>query len=62
MALPDGALDAEARSRALSEMSAGGLDLLIVGGGITGVGAALDAASRGLDVGLVVARDFASGA
>jgi glycerol-3-phosphate dehydrogenase len=42
-------------------MAAGGLDLLVVGGGITGAGAALDAATRGLTVGLVEARDLASG-
>ncbi len=35
--------------------------MLVVGGGITGAGAALDAASRGLTVGLVEAQDFASG-
>lgn len=37
------------------------LDVLVVGGGVTGSGAALDAASRGLRVGLVEARDLASG-
>ena len=37
------------------------LDLLIVGGGITGAGISLDAASRGLSVGLVERGDFASG-
>ncbi len=42
-------------------MAAGGLDLLVVGGGITGAGAALDAAARGLTVGLVEAADLASG-
>lgn len=36
-------------------------DLLIVGGGITGAGIALDAASRGLSVALVERLDFASG-
>ncbi len=43
-------------------MASGELDLLIVGGGITGAGAALDAAVRGLTVGLVEAADLASGA
>jgi len=38
-----------------------GVDVLIVGGGITGAGVALDAATRGLAVGLVEGRDFASG-
>ena len=37
------------------------LDVLVVGGGITGCGVALDAASRGLSVGLVEREDFASG-
>ncbi|MFN2388838.1 MAG: glycerol-3-phosphate dehydrogenase/oxidase [Actinomycetota bacterium] len=37
------------------------LDLLVVGGGITGAGTALDAAARGLKVGLVERYDFASG-
>jgi glycerol-3-phosphate dehydrogenase len=35
--------------------------MLVIGGGITGAGTALDAASRGLTVGLVEAQDFASG-
>ena len=37
------------------------LDVLVVGGGVVGAGRALDAATRGLSVGLVEARDFASG-
>jgi glycerol-3-phosphate dehydrogenase len=36
-------------------------DVLVVGGGITGAGVALDAAARGMRVGLLEARDFASG-
>ncbi|MEU4801945.1 glycerol-3-phosphate dehydrogenase/oxidase [Actinosynnema sp. NPDC023587] len=36
-------------------------DLVVVGGGVVGVGAALDAATRGLRVALVEARDLASG-
>src|SRR3954465_7141216 len=36
-------------------------DVLVVGGGVTGAGAALDAASRGLKVALVEARDLAAG-
>ncbi|MPZ61542.1 MAG: FAD-dependent oxidoreductase [Propionibacteriales bacterium] len=36
-------------------------DVLVVGGGVTGAGTALDAATRGLRVALVEARDFASG-
>lgn len=42
-------------------MAAEGLDVLVVGGGVTGCGAALDAAARGLAVGLVEQRDYASG-
>jgi glycerol-3-phosphate dehydrogenase len=56
-----GALDPAARRRALEAAAAGDLDLLVVGGGITGAGAALDAATRGLSVALVEARDLASG-
>jgi glycerol-3-phosphate dehydrogenase len=37
------------------------LDILVVGAGVVGAGIALDAATRGLKVGLVEARDFASG-
>jgi glycerol-3-phosphate dehydrogenase len=36
-------------------------DLLIVGGGATGAGVAVDAASRGLKVALVERDDFAAG-
>ena len=56
-----GALDARDRSAALHRLAAGPLDVLVVGGGITGAGAALDAASRGLRVGLVESRDLAAG-
>nr|WP_232306722.1 glycerol-3-phosphate dehydrogenase/oxidase [Thermobifida cellulosilytica] len=42
-------------------MAGNELDVLVVGGGIVGAGVALDAVSRGLSVGLVEARDFASG-
>jgi len=45
----------------LSGTAASPLDLLVVGGGITGAGIALDAASRGMSVGLVERLDFASG-
>jgi glycerol-3-phosphate dehydrogenase len=36
-------------------------DVLVIGGGVTGAGVALDAATRGLSVALVEQRDFASG-
>jgi len=56
-----GVLDARDRSTALRRLSGGPLDVLVIGGGITGAGAALDAASRGLRVGLVESRDLAAG-
>ncbi|KAJ1404890.1 hypothetical protein SESBI_26292 [Sesbania bispinosa] len=37
------------------------LDVLVIGGGATGSGAALDAVTRGLRVGLVEREDFAAG-
>src|SRR4051794_4866515 len=49
------------RAAALAAATSGDLDLLVVGGGITGAGAALDAASRGVSVALVEARDLAAG-
>lgn len=49
------------REAALEDMAAQPLDVLIIGGGVVGAGAALDAATRGLRVGLVEARDLASG-
>jgi glycerol-3-phosphate dehydrogenase len=42
-------------------MAEGRFDVLVIGGGITGVGVALDAAARGLSVALVEKDDFASG-
>jgi glycerol-3-phosphate dehydrogenase len=58
----DGAqLNPESRSRALERMATEQLDVLVIGGGVTGSGTALDAATRGLSVGLVEARDFAAG-
>jgi glycerol-3-phosphate dehydrogenase len=56
-----GALDVGSRRRAIEEATSGDLDVLVVGGGITGTGAALDAATRGLRVALVEARDLAAG-
>ncbi|HEY6692274.1 MAG TPA: glycerol-3-phosphate dehydrogenase/oxidase [Solirubrobacteraceae bacterium] len=53
----------EARRAAELERLAGGdvVDLVVVGGGITGAGVALDAASRGLSVALLERRDLAHG-
>jgi glycerol-3-phosphate dehydrogenase len=49
------------RERSLEALATTTFDLLVVGGGITGAGVALDAASRGLSVALVERDDFASG-
>ena len=52
------------RAAGLERLAAAGkepLDLLVVGGGITGAGIALDAAARKMRVGLVERLDFASG-
>ncbi|MBV9043396.1 MAG: FAD-dependent oxidoreductase, partial [Acidimicrobiia bacterium] len=49
------------RDTALARLADEHFDVLVVGGGITGVGVALDAASRGLHTALVERRDFASG-
>lgn len=51
----------EALERLSSSSSQKPFDILVVGGGITGAGIALDAAARGLSVGLVERGDFASG-
>ena len=55
------ALDTRQRDSTLRELQNTTFDLLIIGGGITGVGCALDAASRGLSVALFEQRDLASG-
>jgi glycerol-3-phosphate dehydrogenase len=57
----NGALDARDRGAMLGRLAAERFDVLVIGGGITGTGAALDAASRGLRVALVESRDLASG-
>ena len=49
------------RATMVRELAARELDLLVVGGGITGAGIGRDAALRGLAVGLVEAVDFAAG-
>jgi glycerol-3-phosphate dehydrogenase len=54
-------LSPERRRADLARLRREKFDVLIVGGGVTGAGAAVDAASRGLSVALVEARDLASG-
>src|SRR4051812_7670231 len=55
------ALSPEARDQALERMAQEELDVLVVGGGVVGAGSALDAATRGMKVGILEARDWASG-
>ena len=57
----DGRLSPGEREQALERLESAEVDVLVVGGGITGVGTALDAVTRGLSVGLLEQRDFASG-
>ncbi len=55
-------LPPHARAAAIERLRSGEeLDVLVVGGGVVGAGAALDAVTRGLSTGLVEARDWASG-
>ncbi len=54
-------MSAATRARDLARMAEGEVDVLVIGGGITGAGVALDAASRGLSVALVERADLAAG-
>ncbi|MEV8438447.1 glycerol-3-phosphate dehydrogenase/oxidase [Actinosynnema sp. NPDC051121] len=54
-------LNAARRRADLDHVSSSPVDLLVIGGGVTGAGVALDAASRGLSVCLVEAHDLAFG-
>ncbi len=49
------------RESAIAGLQTEPFDLLVIGGGITGAGVALDASSRGLKVALIERNDFASG-
>lgn len=57
----DARLNAGSRAQALAALPDEVFDVLVVGGGVTGAGTALDAASRGLRTLLVEAQDWASG-
>jgi len=61
VALLDSALNDQQREEDLSSLKREEFDLLVIGGGVTGAGIALDGASRGLKVALVEAEDLASG-
>jgi glycerol-3-phosphate dehydrogenase len=54
-------LDGAYREAAWSRLASDEFDVVVIGGGVTGAGAALDAATRGLSVALLEARDWASG-
>jgi len=49
------------RTKIVKQLQSAEFDLVIIGGGITGAGIALDAATRGMKVALVEKNDFASG-
>src|SRR6266550_4584017 len=57
----DPRLDLERRAKDWDALDGGSVDVLVVGGGVTGAGIALDAVTRGLSTALVEARDLASG-
>src|SRR3954467_6714049 len=57
----DSRLDPTRRADAWRALDGGTVDVLVVGGGVTGAGVALDAATRGLSTAVVEGRDFASG-
>lgn len=54
-------LGPEHRATAWARLADEEFDVLVIGGGVTGAGVALDAATRGLRTALVEARDYASG-
>lgn len=54
-------LDLEYRAAAWKRLATKQFDVLVIGGGVTGAGTALDAATRGLSTALVEQRDFGSG-
>jgi glycerol-3-phosphate dehydrogenase len=58
---PDDRLSPENRRAAIERFGAEEFDIVVIGGGATGSGSALDAASRGLSVALLEARDYAAG-
>ena len=58
---PGSFLGPEQRASAWERLGSEQFDVVVIGGGVVGSGSALDAATRGLKVAMVEARDFASG-
>lgn len=56
-----GELGPRQRAEALAQLASREFDVVVLGAGVVGAGAALDAATRGLSVALVEQRDYASG-
>ena len=54
-------LGPDQRESAISQLGTEQFDILVIGGGVNGAGAALDAAARGLKVALIEAQDIAAG-
>ena len=54
-------LNPDQRESAIAALGSESFDVLVIGGGVNGVGAALDAASRGLKVALIESQDIAAG-
>ena len=54
-------LGPDQRETAISQLGTQQFDILVIGGGVNGVGAALDAAARGLKVALIESQDIAAG-
>ena len=62
MARRSASLNAERRTAEMARLAGGeAADVVVIGGGITGAGVALDAASRGLSTVLLERRDLANG-
>ncbi|MDO5093172.1 MAG: FAD-dependent oxidoreductase, partial [Propionibacteriaceae bacterium] len=54
-------LSKEQRTAAIDSLTSQRFDVLVIGGGVTGAGIALDAASRGLSTAIIEGQDWASG-
>ncbi|MDX1657220.1 MAG: glycerol-3-phosphate dehydrogenase [Nitriliruptorales bacterium] len=59
--MPADQLSPQRRADAIASMRDGVFDVAVIGGGVTGCGIAVDAATRGLDVALIEQRDYAAG-